>query len=144
MAPAAYTPYRRSTRMASPSDIDAGTSLVAEPIYIGTSTEALIEVQLDAWERGYQMAVQAMELLDTFTEIASAAENACHEALRRYIPLDEERFCDIFTLAWCAGYCSFKRENRSGARRPKHVPTACDDNAGSFNVSRKPAAEGRA
>jgi hypothetical protein len=110
--------------MAFPTDTNAGASLIADPIYIGTSTEALIEVQLDAWDRGFQMAAQAMELLDTFTEIASAAENACDEALSRYIPLDEERFCDIFTLAWCAGYCSFKRENRSGTRRPKPTPTA--------------------
>lgn len=96
-----------------------GSQLV-ELVYIGSGSEALVELELVAWELGYQVASHTAEPLTEITEVLRAAELACDEALRRYVPLDEARFCDIFILAWSAGYWSF---HRAGARR-RRVPTS--------------------
>jgi hypothetical protein len=38
--------------------------------------------------------------------IEQEAEKVCDEALKVYFPLDLDRFRDVFTRAWCAGYCT--------------------------------------
>lgn len=96
------------------------TSPLVDLIFIGSGPEALIELQVDTWELGRQAAAQSSKPLQAIAEVLRAAERACDEALGRYVPLDEARFRDIFTLAWSAGYCSFAR---AGGRR-KRVPTA--------------------
>lgn len=84
------------------------TTSQSEPVYIGSGSEALVELEMAAWEQGYQ-AVDELRL-ETMEEIQCAARAACDEALERYIPLDEARFCDIYTLAWSAGYCHHARK----------------------------------
>ncbi|HEX6123033.1 MAG TPA: hypothetical protein VFY89_07730 [Ktedonobacterales bacterium] len=79
-----------------------------EPLYIGSGIESLVELEITAWEEGYQAANEPC--LRCMDEIYRAAAAACEQALTRYIPLDEERFTDIFTIAWSAGYCTHGRE----------------------------------
>jgi hypothetical protein len=77
-------------------------------MYIGSGSAALVELEIAAWQQGY--AAMANPPLRDMDEIHHAACAACDEALSDYIPLDQDRFCDIFTLAWSAGYCMHVRE----------------------------------
>lgn len=81
---------------------------LAEPMYIGSGSAALVELEMTAWQQGYQAAQEPF--MRDFEEIQRAACAACEEALNQYIPLDEARFSDIFTLAWSAGYSLHVRE----------------------------------
>jgi hypothetical protein len=96
-----------------PSDTATRKVPAIEPEYVGADTESLIAIQMDAWARGYATASAATAQL-TMGQIERAARNACDEALARCIPFDEGRFCDVFVLAWCGGYCSYLRESGQG------------------------------
>jgi|SwirhisoilCB3_FD_contig_31_16731146_length_332_multi_2_in_0_out_0_1 hypothetical protein len=84
------------------------TTSPLEPVYIGSGSEALVELEMAAWEQGYHAVKEPC--LETMEEIQRAARVACDDALDRYIPLDEARFCDIYILAWSAGYCLHARK----------------------------------
>jgi hypothetical protein len=84
-------------------------------IYLSCSPEVLIAVEMDAWERGFSEAGMVETVLDpaSMPLIEQEAEKACDQMLKAFIPLDLDRFRDVFTLAWCAGYCTaFRRRER--------------------------------
>jgi hypothetical protein len=92
-------------------------------IYLSCSPEDLIAVEMDAWTRGFSEA----DLVETSPGPASmplieqAAERVCDQALELYIPLDLARFRDVFTRAWCAGYCTSLRRNEPPPTRPEDI-----------------------
>ena len=76
-------------------------------IYLACTAEDLIRVEMHAWELGNDRATgDSAPVLESITAIQEASERACDEALVTFIPLDLDRFRDVFTRAWCAGYCS--------------------------------------
>jgi hypothetical protein len=81
---------------------------IQSQVYLACTAEDLIKVEMDAWALGCDRATAAVEpALDNMTEIVQASERACDEALAMiYVPLDVQRFRDVFTRAWCAGYCT--------------------------------------
>ena len=63
-----------------------------------------MDVLAEALRRGGQQAREDhVRATDTET-ILCAAEVACDEALRTFVPLNERAFREVFTLAWSAGY----------------------------------------
>jgi hypothetical protein len=76
------------------------------PIFIGCRLEELVELELDGLEQGRERArADGVRALRDMQAISRAAATACDRALAgRYVPLDEAKFCEVFTLAWCAGY----------------------------------------
>ena len=81
-------------------------------IYLACTPEDLIRVEMDAWGLGNDLAAaESQAILHDITAIWEASERACDDALEIYVPLDLGRFRDVFTRAWCAGYC-----NRVGQR----------------------------
>ena len=81
---------------------------VQPPIYLACSAEDLIGIEMNAWALGStRAAVDAESVLQNVMAIEEASERACDEALEIYIPLDLDRFRDVFTRAWCGGYCSY-------------------------------------
>ncbi len=108
--------------MASPDNSSPQAAPAVDLIYIGSGFEALIEIQLDAWEKGRQAAIQAAQPLEAIAEIARAAEKACDEALLCYVPLDEARFCETYTLAWSTGYCAHTRGEGHEVRQDGRFP----------------------
>jgi hypothetical protein len=79
----------------------------------------MIEVEMEAWRRGYQAAeADAPATLQSVKAMSEAGESACNEALLRYVPLDVDRFTDVFVRAWCGGYCSRARELQPQAAPP--------------------------
>jgi hypothetical protein len=75
-------------------------------IYLACTPEDLILVEMHAWELGGNLAaVDAEPALESISAILDASEVACDEVLEIYVPLDVGRFRDVFTRAWCAGYC---------------------------------------
>jgi hypothetical protein len=92
---------------------DAHPNLEADGhlIYLACSPEDLIAVEMDAWTRGFSKAgmVETSAEPASITDIEQAAKMACDQALKVYIPLDLDRFRDVFTRAWCAGYCTALR-----------------------------------
>ncbi|MGO8946107.1 MAG: hypothetical protein ACLQUY_00295 [Ktedonobacterales bacterium] len=86
----------------------------AQLIYLSCTPEDLIRVEIEAWERGLnQCDIDAASTLEDITAIEQAAEQICDQSLEVYVPLDVGRFRDVFTRAWCAGYCA------QAARREK-------------------------
>jgi hypothetical protein len=80
--------------------------IIAEPRLISCSHEELVELELEALRQGSERASAdgAMILRDT-QAVMQAAKEACERALaEQYIPLDQPKFREVFTLAWCAGY----------------------------------------
>ena len=76
-------------------------------IYLACTAEDLISVEMYAWKLGSDRAGADSTLVSSsITAIQEASERACDEALVIYIPLDLDRFRDVFTRAWCGGYCS--------------------------------------
>jgi hypothetical protein len=77
-------------------------------IYLACSPEDLIAVEMDAWTRAFSEASMVETILDpaSMPLIEQEAEKACDQALKVYMPLDLDRFRDVFTRAWCAGYCT--------------------------------------
>ena len=84
-------------------------------IYLACSPEDLLAVEMDAWTRGFSKAGKVETVLDpaSMPLIEQEAETACDQSLKVYIPLDLDRFRDVFTRAWSAGYCT-------GLRRTEH------------------------
>ena len=83
-------------------------------IYLACTAEDLIWVEIHGWELGSGRAVvHAKPVLESMRAIQAASELACDEALEMYVPMDVDRFRDVFTRAWCAGYCS--RTGRRGS-----------------------------
>jgi hypothetical protein len=89
----------------------------SQTIYLACSPEDLIAVEMDAWSCGFGEADKGESLQEPsgMRLIEQAAELVCDQALQIYIPLDLERFRDVFTRAWCAGYCT-------GLRRAEDNP----------------------
>jgi hypothetical protein len=89
----------------------------SQTIYLSCSSEDLIAVEMDAWARGFSEAdqVEVSQEPVSMKHIEEAAEQVCDQALQIYIPLDLDRFRDVFTRAWCAGYCT-------GLRRAEQHP----------------------
>jgi hypothetical protein len=77
-------------------------------IYLSCSPEDLIAVEIDAWTCGFSEAgkVETPQEPGSMRLVEQAAEQVCDQALQIYIPLDLDRFRDVFTRAWCAGYCT--------------------------------------
>lgn len=78
----------------------------ASPEFISCCPEELVEVELEGLRQGRERAradgAQALRGMQAITEAANAV---CDRMLReRYVALDEAKFRDVFTLAWCAGY----------------------------------------
>jgi hypothetical protein len=83
----------------------------SQTIYLSCSPEDLIAVEMDAWTCGFSESGKVETSLDpsNMSQIQQAAEQVCEQALRIYIPLDLDRFRDVFTRAWSAGYCTGRR-----------------------------------
>ena len=76
-------------------------------VYLSCCTEDLIAVEMEAWRRGYQAAeAAAPTTLQSVAALAAAGEAACNQALLQYVPMDVDRFTDVFVRAWCGGYCT--------------------------------------
>ncbi len=91
------------------SDSDFG----GRPTYVGTSRQELVDLELDAWEQGARQAdADGSAALTEFADIDAAANAACEDTLRIYIPLDLARFRDVYTRGWAAGY--YARVRRLG------------------------------
>jgi hypothetical protein len=90
-----------------------------ERVYLSCCAEELIVVEMEAWRRGYQAAeADAPAMLPSVKAVAEAGESACNEALVQYVPLDVDRFTDVFVRAWCGGYCSRARELQQQSAPP--------------------------
>ena len=77
------------------------------PIYLACSPEELLGVEIQAWTQGCDRAgLDIPAKLKSIQAVEQAAEKACDEALHIYIPMDVDRFRDVFPRAWSAGYCS--------------------------------------
>lgn len=76
--------------------------------FISCCPEELVDVALEGRRQGREQAKAAgASALRDMCAIIEAASAACDRALvEQYLPLDEARFRDVFTLAWCAGYWS--------------------------------------
>lgn len=76
------------------------------PIYIGCSLEDLVAIELEGMDQGRAHArADGTRRLHGMRAISEAAHHACDRVLaEKYVPLDEARFREVFTLAWYAGY----------------------------------------
>ena len=95
----------------------------AQPIYLPCSVEDLIMLEIEAWERGFNRAgIDAVSAQKDVEAIEREAEQVCDQSLEVYVPLDLDRFREVFTRAWCAGYCTAagrrEAEHDSGIPRP--------------------------
>jgi hypothetical protein len=74
--------------------------------FISCCQEELIELELEAFEQGGDQAVADGELAHhDVSRTLEGAVRACNRALaEQYFALDEAKFREVFTLAWCAGY----------------------------------------
>jgi hypothetical protein len=88
-------------------------------IYLACSPEDLIAVEMDAWACGFRDAgtVSASPEPGGMRSIEQTAELVCEQALQTYIPLDLDRFRDVFVRAWCAGYCTGLRRTDDQQQR---------------------------
>src|SRR5215831_7659967 len=79
---------------------------IAGPRFVSCCQEELVELELEALQQGGEQALaDGAQTLSDMTTIAEAARRACDRALAdQYTALDEGRFREVFTLAWCAGY----------------------------------------
>jgi hypothetical protein len=94
-----------------PDAMPSSEQAEGELVYLSCSAEDLIAVEMEAWRRGYQSAETASPApLLRLEAVAEVAEVACHQALLLYVPLDVDRFADVFVRAWCGGYCTRARE----------------------------------
>jgi hypothetical protein len=89
-------------------------------IYLSCSPEDLIAVEMDAWTCGFREAgkIETSQEPDNMILIQQASEKVCDQALQIYIPLDLDRFRDVFTRAWCAGYCTGLRRTEQQHQQP--------------------------
>jgi hypothetical protein len=104
--------------------MNQNTAYIPEPvaplIYLSCSAEDLILVEMEAWDRGFkQVTIDTKAALEDIVAIENVAEQACDQSLVVYVPLDLYRFRDVFTRAWCAGYCTGAgRKRQSGKPNP--------------------------
>lgn len=99
------------TLYSSVSGGEVGSQVEQESIYISCCPEELIAVEMDAWRHGYDAASADKKAADrTLPDIEWQGEGACEEALRRYVPMNLERFHEIYVRGWCTGYCIRVRE----------------------------------
>jgi hypothetical protein len=108
------------------------TAGIAGPRFVSCSHEELVDLQLEALERGGEQALaDGAQVLSAMADIFEAARRACDRALAdQYTALDEGRFREVFTLAWCAGYRARTRLDetqlsvspRSGEQKHQRVP----------------------
>jgi hypothetical protein len=103
-----------------PSEMTGST-----PIYLSCSPDELLRVEILAWTQGDDQAGLGIPpRLQSIEAVRQSAEQVCELALRIYIPLDVERFRDVFTRAWSAGYCSraglIVTEKRQAPESPIH------------------------
>jgi hypothetical protein len=96
----------------TPDVLGASAEGEEERVYLSCSPEDLIVVEMEAWQRGYQAAQAAPPgtTVPSLEAIAAAGKGACNQALLLYVPLDIERFVDVFVRAWCGGYCTRAQE----------------------------------
>ena len=80
--------------------------IIAQPRLISCSHEELVELELEALRQGSECAyADGAGMLRDTQAVMQAAREACELALaEQYIPLDQPKFREVFTLAWCAGY----------------------------------------
>ena len=80
--------------------------VIAQPRLISCSHEELVELELEALRQGSERArADGARVLRDTQAVMQAAREACELALaEQYIPLDQPKFCEVFMLAWCAGY----------------------------------------
>lgn len=100
---------------AVPSTEDAISPLPARPpVFISCCPDELVEVELEALRQGRERArADGPAALREMQAVSEAAATACDRALaEQYIALDEARFRDVFTLAWCAGYREVAEQRR--------------------------------
>jgi hypothetical protein len=92
--------------------------------FITCSQEELIELELEALSQGSEQAIiDGIAALHEVIHVLEAATRACDLALaERYFALDEAKFRDVFTLAWCAGYRA-----RSRASQPQMSMQPCPE-----------------
>jgi hypothetical protein len=90
----------------TPSTAVSPLAAPAAPVFISCCPEELVEVELEALRQGRARArADGAQALCRPQAISEAAAAACERALaEQYVALDEARFRDVFTLAWCAGY----------------------------------------
>lgn len=76
------------------------------PKFVSCCPEELVEVELEGLRQGRERArADGAHAMHDMHDISAAAHVACDQAeATQYMPLDEARFRDVFTLAWCAGY----------------------------------------
>jgi hypothetical protein len=94
------------------------------PRLISCCPEELVDAELDALRQGGERArADGAGAEKDMTRIAEAATDACDRALaEQYIPLDEKRFREVFTLAWCAGYHAEVQRSRPRTTSPAKRP----------------------
>ena len=84
-----------------------GSASVPRQHHIACSREDLVQVVIEAFRCGSAQAREdGSHVVRDGDMIFRAASAACDKALRTYVPLDERKFCEVFTLAWAAGYCA--------------------------------------
>lgn len=88
----------------------------ATPRFISCCPEELVEVELEGLRQGRARArADDTQVLRDMGAISEAANTACDQALvAQYQPLDEAKFREVFTLAWCAGYHAAVVESARG------------------------------
>ncbi len=86
--------------------VEVSSSTATAPVFISCCPEEMVEVGIEALREGRERArADGPRALREMRALSEAASAACDRALaERYIALDETRFRDVFTLAWCAGY----------------------------------------
>jgi hypothetical protein len=86
----------------SPGD----TTGIAGPRFVSCCQEELVDLELEVLQQGSEQArADGADALCKWADIAEAARHACDRALaEQYTALDERRFREVFTLAWCSGY----------------------------------------
>jgi hypothetical protein len=97
--------------LSRPDTTDAGV-----PRLMSCCQEELVDLELEALQLGGERArADGTGALRDMAAIAEAATRACDRALvEQYTPLDEAKFREVFTLAWCAGYHVETSRTRSG------------------------------
>lgn len=86
-------------------------TITPQPKPISCCDEELVDVEIEALRQGAEQAHRDGEnYLTTMGAVSKAAAAACNRALEvQYLPLDERKFREVFTLTWCAGYRSETR-----------------------------------
>ena len=91
----------------------SGNHGALQQIYVGCSHEDYVTIEMAAWKRGYERAIaDGLAVMRDLIVVGRASEIACDEALCMYVPMELNRFRNIFTLAWCGGYWTRVQESQ--------------------------------